>query len=133
MSDPELRIAKVFGFGESDNGMWLVVECEDKSGQRFTLRIPHTLEAQFFGKLQGAAGYAAKARGGEASEAIMNALNPEQVDIGVTDDGKIGLRMKLSSGSTLDLVLGDQAIEQFEGALRNLRQYREAGGSDRAQ
>ena len=48
----------------------------------------------------------------------------------MTDDRKIGLRLKLSIGMTLDVVLSDAAIAEFQKALAELERYRKAGGSE---
>src|SRR6056297_1036726 len=120
MDIPALRFVKIFGSGESDSGKWLVIEGEDQNGQRLTFRIPFTLEGEFLSKFQGASATAAKARGSAMEGAIANAMNPQQIDIGVTDEGKIGLRMKLQSGTTLDLLMGEREIDQFRNALNEL-------------
>ncbi|WP_162685451.1 hypothetical protein [Roseovarius amoyensis] len=133
MGIPALRLVKTFGFGETDSGKWLVIEGEDQNGQRLTLRIPFTIEGEFLSKFQAASATAAKARGSVMEAAIANAMNPRQIDFGVTDEGKIGLRMQMQTGTTLDLLMGNHEIDQFRSALNELDTYQQKGGPERSQ
>jgi hypothetical protein len=83
-------------------------------------------------KFQGASGTAAKARGEPMNDLIANVMNPDQIDIGVTDEGKIGLRLKMKSGTTLDILMGDREVAQFQNALSELDKYRQKGGPSRS-
>ena len=78
------------------------------------IMIPHQLEGEFLARLQGASLVAAKTRGGQPDKSIERALVPESVHVGVTDNHEIGLRMKLAIGMTLDVVLSDKAIADFQ-------------------
>ena len=132
MDIPVLKFVKTFGFGESEGGKWLVIEGEDQNGQRLTFRIPFTLEGEFLSKFQGASGTAAKARCEPMNDLIANVMNPDQIDIGVTDEGKIGLRLKMKSGTTLDILMGDREVAQFQNALSELDKYLQKGGPSRS-
>ena len=126
---PKILIKKTLGFGGADHGRLLCIEIEDEQGANVAIMIPHTLEAEFLVRFQAACLYAAKERGQPPDTRIENVLQPEQIDVGVTENHKIGLRMKLPIGMTLDLLLSDKAIADFQKALAELDAYRKAGGS----
>ena len=64
---------------------------------------------------------------------IERLLEVENVGIGVTGDRKIGLRLKLAIGMTLDIVIPEEAIADFQKSLAELERYRKAGGPESSQ
>jgi hypothetical protein len=126
---PKLLIRTTHGFGEAESGRLSCIEVEDEQGVRVAIMIPHKLEGEFLARFQGACLHSAKARGGRTQDQIERLLETESVGVGVTDDRKIGLRLKLAIGMTLDVVLSDKAIAEFRDALAELERYRKAGGS----
>jgi hypothetical protein len=128
-SIPSLRITNTFSYGEENDGEWLVIECEDLAGKRFTLRIPHEIELAFFARFQAASIMAAGKRGATPERDVESAMFVERITFGVTKDGKVGLKVQLAMGMVLDMALSDEAVEHFQQALADLDAFRKAGGT----
>jgi hypothetical protein len=118
-----------FSYGEENDGEWLVMECEDLAGKRFTLRIPHEIELAFFARFQAASILAAGKRGATPARDVESAMFVERITFGVTNDGKVGLKVQLAMGMVLDMALSDEAVEHFQQALADLDAFRKAGGT----
>jgi hypothetical protein len=127
-SIPSLRITDTFSFGEEKDGEWLVIECEDLAGKRFTLRIPHEIELGFFARFQAASIMAAGKRGSAPARDVESAMFVERITFGVTKDGNVGLTVQLAMGLVLDMALSDEAVDHFKQALADLDAFRTAGG-----
>lgn len=125
---PRIVVTQTTAFGESEGGRMVCVEIVDQSGITAVIMIPFELEAEFFARFQGASIMAAKVRGQEPNELVANALSVEDIYMGPIHQNRIGLRLKMRNGMTMNMVLPDGAIEQFRSALKEMQDYRSSGG-----
>lgn len=123
-----LLVAKTTAFGESDQGRLICIEIVEHGGDTILLMIPATLEGEFFGRFQAASIMAAKVRGQDSDASVAHALSAEEVTLGVLDNQKIGLRLRMTNGMKMNMALTDKAIEDLRKSLADLDLYRKAGG-----
>lgn len=131
-SPPKIVVTRTTAFGQAADGNFACVEFVDQNGVTAVIMIPVKLAGEFLSRFQGACFAAAKVSAQDLPGSIVSALVPESVDIGVHDDQRIGLRLKLSIGMTMDIDLSDTVIASLKKALADLDAYRKAGGSPSA-